>query len=148
VRVLIDTHVWLWALAANQRLRRDARDLIQDPDNEVLLSVASAWEIGIKAAKGKLDLPAPAEVFVPEAIATSPTNILEITLRHVLRSAALPPHHNDPFDRLLVAQAQIEQLPVLTADRSFDPYEINVIPAATDRRPGRRRSAPTTRRDI
>jgi PIN domain nuclease of toxin-antitoxin system len=62
VRVLIDTHVWLWALAANPRLRRDARDLIQDPDNEVLLSVASAWEIGIKAAKGKLDLPAPAEL--------------------------------------------------------------------------------------
>jgi len=148
VRVLIDTHVWLWALAANQRLRRDARDLIQDPDNEVLLSVASAWEIGIKAATGKLDLPAPAEVFVPEAIATSPTNILEITLRHVLRSAALPPHHNDPFDRLLVAQAQMEQLPVLTADRSFDPYEITVIPAASDRRPRRRRSAPTTRGDI
>jgi PIN domain nuclease of toxin-antitoxin system len=148
VRVLIDTHVWLWALAANQRLRRDARDLIQDPDNEVLFSVASAWEIGIKAAKDKLDLPAPAEVFVPEAIATSPTNILEITLRHVLRSAALPPHDNDPFDRLLVAQAQIEQLPVLTADRSFDPYEINVIPAATDPRRRRRRSPPATRRDI
>jgi PIN domain nuclease of toxin-antitoxin system len=66
----------------------------------------------------------------------------------VLRSAALPPHHNDPFDRLLVAQAQIEQLPVLTADKSFDPYEINVIPAATHPRPRRRRSTPTPRRDI
>jgi PIN domain nuclease of toxin-antitoxin system len=148
VRILIDTHVWLWALSADQRLGREAREAIEDPANEVLFSVASAWEIGIKAAKGKLDLPAPAEVFVPQAIATSPTNILEITLRHVLRSAALPPHHNDPFDRLLVAQAQIEQLPVLTADRSFDPYEITVIPAASDRRPRRRRSAPTTRGDI
>jgi PIN domain nuclease of toxin-antitoxin system len=115
--------------------------VIEDPDNEVLLSVASAWEIGIKAAKGKLELRAPAEVFVPEAIATSPTNILEITLRDVLRSAALPPHHGDPVDRLLVAQAQIEQLPVPTADKCFDLYEINVIPAATDPRPRRRRSA-------
>jgi PIN domain nuclease of toxin-antitoxin system len=148
VRILIDTHVWLWALGADHRLRRGARDLIQDPGNEVLLSVVSAWEIGIKASKGKLDLPAPAEVFVPEAIATSPTNILEITLRHVLRSAALPPRHKDPFDRLLVAQSQIEQLPVLTADRSFDLYEVNVIPAATDPRSRRRRSAPTTGRDI
>lgn len=147
MRVLIDTHVWLWALSADQRLRREARDLIQDPHNEVLLSVASAWEIGIKAAKDKLDLPAPAEIFVPEAIATSPTKILEITLRHALRSAALPPHHNDPFDRLLVAQAQIEQLPVLTAEKSFELYEIDVIPAATDPRP-RRRSAPTTRGDV
>jgi hypothetical protein len=73
VRFLIDTHVWLWAISANQRLRREAREVVEDPDNEVLLSVASAWEIGIKGAKGQLDLPAPAEVFVPEAIATSPT---------------------------------------------------------------------------
>jgi PIN domain nuclease of toxin-antitoxin system len=141
VRVLIDTHVWLWALAADRRLRREAQELIQDPDNEVLLSVASAWEIGIKAAKGKLRLPAPAEFFVPEAVASSPTTVLEITLRHVLRSTALPTHHNDPFDRLLVAQAQIEQLPVLTADTAFALYEINVIPAATDPRSGHPRSA-------
>jgi PIN domain nuclease of toxin-antitoxin system len=147
VRFLIDTHVWLWAISANQRLRREAREVVEDPDNEVLLSVASAWEIGIKGAKGQLDLPAPAEVFVPEAIATSPTRFLEITLRHVLRSAALRPHHSDPFDRMPVAQAQIEQLPVLTADKSFDLYEISVIPAATDPRPRRRRSAPTTGRD-
>lgn len=145
MRVLLDTHVWLWALAADRRLRREAREVIQDPDNETLLSVASAWEISIKAAKGKLRLPAPAEVFVPEAIATSPTTILEITLRHVLRSAALPPHHNDPFDRLLVAQAQTEQLPVLTADNVFSLYEINVIPAAADPRPERAR--PHRRRD-
>jgi PIN domain nuclease of toxin-antitoxin system len=143
VRLLLDSHVWLWALAADRRLRREARELIEDPNNEVLLSVASAWEIGIKAAKGKLQLPTPAEVFVPEAIATSPTTILEITLRHVLRSAALPPHHSDPFDRVLVAQAQIEQLAVLTADKVFDLYGINVIRAATGRAertqsPGRR----------
>ena len=147
MRLLIDTHVWLWALAADRRLRREAREAIQDPDNEVLLSVASAWEIGIKAAKGRLDLPTPAEVFVPEAIATSPTTILEVTLRHVLRSAALPPHHNDPFDRLLIAQAQIERLAVLTADKTFDLYGISVIPAAADPRSERRRATSATRRD-
>ena len=93
----------------------------------VLLSAASAWEISIKAARGRLDLPAPAERYVPDRVRRHRMTVLDVALSHALRAGALPEIHADPFDRLLVAQAQLEGLPILTADPTIARYEVETI---------------------
>jgi len=129
VRLLLDTQVWLWMVATPERLAPSARALVTAADNELLFSAASAWEIAIKHALGKLTTPEPPDVFVPRLMAQLGITPLPVLHRHALHVATLPPRHRDPFDRLLVAQAQIEDLPVLTADRSFGLYEVDVLPA-------------------
>jgi len=129
VRVLLDTQAWLWMLAAPERLAPGTRKLLTRSDNELLLSAASAWEIGIKHGLGKLRLPDTPERAVPELMASTGVVPLPVLHRHALRVATLPPKHRDPFDRLLVAQAQIEDLPILTSDRSFRLYDVKVIDA-------------------
>ena len=129
MRILLDTQCWLWMAAAPDRLSARARALVDTTDHELLVSAASAWEIAIKHALGKLTLPEPPERYVPsrsEALRTVP---LAIEHAHALRVASLPPHHRDPFDRLLVAQAQIEDVPILTADPVFARYDVPVIEA-------------------
>jgi PIN domain nuclease of toxin-antitoxin system len=101
--------------------------MLLDPDTTILLSVASSWEIAIKYALGKLPLPTPPAEYVPSRMERSGTSGLAIEHEHALRVAALPPHHRDPFDRMLVAQAQIESLPILTADAVFDAYEVTIL---------------------
>jgi PIN domain nuclease of toxin-antitoxin system len=129
MRILLDTHAWLWCLEEPQRLNRTARNLVNDPDNQLFLSVASAWEMAIKYALGKLPLPAPPVEFIPSRLARDGVLGLPVNLSHALRVAALPHHHRDPFDRLLVAQAQVERLTLLTADPHFRMYDVEVVGA-------------------
>ena len=129
MRVLLDTQVWLWMLGAPERLSRKARALVVSQENELLLSAASAWEIAIKHAVGKLQLPESPEEYIPPLMIQTAITPLAVNHRHALRVASLPAHHRDPFDRILIAQAQIEELPILTADRAFRRYDIEVLPA-------------------
>jgi PIN domain nuclease of toxin-antitoxin system len=129
VRILLDTQCWLWMAAAPERLSSQARALVEPSDHELLLSAASAWEIAIKHALGKLTLPEPPSRYVPSRLDSLRTTPLPIQHDHALRVASLPPHHRDPFDRLLVAQAQIEGIPILTADAVFAKYDVSVIAA-------------------
>jgi PIN domain nuclease of toxin-antitoxin system len=125
VRLLLDTHALLWALGDPERLTEDARDAIRDGANEVLVSAASAWEIAIKKAAGRLDAPDD----LSEALEASAFVPLPITLAHALRAGTLSPHHRDPFDRMLVAQATIESLTVVTRDPAFEAYGVPLLGA-------------------
>jgi len=129
LRYLVDTHIWLWMLTEPDRLNPGAREVIDDSDAELLLSAASSWEIAIKYAIGRLPLPEPPETYVPARLRSSGVEGLAVTHSHALRVAALEPHHRDPFDRLLVAQAQLERLTILTGDPVFGRYEVAVLPA-------------------
>jgi PIN domain nuclease of toxin-antitoxin system len=129
VRILVDTQCWLWMVSDPDRLSRQARRRILDIENERVLSAASGWEIAIKYSIGKLELPEPPEAFVPSRMALTLTTPLAVQIHHALQASRLPSHHRDPFDRLLIAQAQAEKLPILTSDRQFKLYDVEVIPA-------------------
>lgn len=139
MRFLIDTHCWLWAVRSPERLRPEAADIIASKNNAVLLSAVSALEIAVKVAIGKLRLSEPPAVFVPSQMAVLSMISLPVNQSHALRVASLPMHHRDPFDRLLVAQCQIEGLPLMTADASLAAYDIEIIWAGRGRRPRSRR---------
>jgi PIN domain nuclease of toxin-antitoxin system len=100
---------------------------MRDKGNDLLLSAASAWEIAIKSSLGKLPLPEPPEVFIPRHMVINQVRPLPISVEHALAVASLPPHHRDPFDRLLVAQAKTENIPLLSADAILKPYSIQVL---------------------
>ncbi|HVS66736.1 MAG TPA: type II toxin-antitoxin system VapC family toxin [Thermoanaerobaculia bacterium] len=129
MRILLDTHCWLWMQASPRRFGASSLELVQSLDNELLLSAASAWEISIKSALGRLVLPEPAAVYVPKRMETSGVTGLVVEHAHALRVSELPPHHRDPFDRLLVAQAQVESLPILTADPQLARYDVEIFEA-------------------
>jgi PIN domain nuclease of toxin-antitoxin system len=129
MRLLLDTSCWLWMTAAPERLSTATRDLLLDERTELYLSAASAWEMAIKHGLGKLQLPAPLEHYLPSRLAAFRTTPLAVEHAHALRVAVLPAHHRDPFDRLLIAQAQIESLAILTSDRLFDRYDVEIVPA-------------------
>ena len=129
MRLLVDTQCWLWMTSQPQRFSKPVRDQIAGTGTELLLSAASAWEIAIKHALGKLTTPEPPDVFVPRLMAQLGITPLPVLHRHALHVATLPPRHRDPFDRLLVAQAQLEEVPILTADPAFGLYEVDLIPA-------------------
>lgn len=116
-------------VAAPERLSEATRALVVATDHELLLSAASAWEIAIKYGLGKLRLPDPPSDFVPKLMTRTSVTPLPIHHRHALHVATLPPRHRDPFDRLLVAQAQLERVPILTADKSFALYDVETLPA-------------------
>jgi PIN domain nuclease of toxin-antitoxin system len=125
-RLLLDTHVVLWWLIDDARLGPLARKLIADPDNTVFVSAASGWEIAIKQALGKIDVPPDLDAeMMREGFASLP-----ITFFHGQQAGALPPHHRDPFDRMLVAQAQAEGLLLVTADPQFGAYGIRTFSAS------------------
>lgn len=126
MKFLVDTHCWLWLQASPERLATPVLSLLEDPANDLLLSAASSWEIAIKYALGKLPLPEPPSRYVPRRMAVSGSRGLPIEHAHSLRVAELPLHHRDPFDRLLVAQAQIERLVLVTVDRQFEQYDIEM----------------------
>jgi PIN domain nuclease of toxin-antitoxin system len=122
-RLLVDTHALLWWLADDARLTADARAAIADPANEPLVSVASVWETAIKRSLGKLSAPDD----LPAQIADGGFTWLDVRAEHAWHVRALSAHHRDPFDRLLVAQALVEQVPVITADARFDAYGVDVL---------------------
>jgi PIN domain nuclease of toxin-antitoxin system len=127
LRLLLDTHVWLWAIAEPHRLSASARNALLDETNELHLSAASAWEIAIKWRLGRLTLPEPPESFVPGRLVRDGIRSLPVEQHHALGVASLPAHHADPFDRLLVAQALAEGLTVVTADPAFDAYAVATL---------------------
>jgi PIN domain nuclease of toxin-antitoxin system len=129
VTVLLDTHVWLWMLTAPERLGSAARELVEDAGSTVLLSAVSSWEIAIKYALGRLPLPEAPERYVPERMRAVGVDSLPVEHSHALRVSTLQLHHGDPFDRLLVAQSQIERVPLLTTDPVFGAYDVEVISA-------------------
>jgi PIN domain nuclease of toxin-antitoxin system len=125
VRLLLDSHVVLWHLTDDPAQRISTRALIVDPDNDVLVSAASVWELSIKQAAGRLE--APDDLLVQ--LAEHELEQLPITSEHALRAARLPAHHADPFDRMLVAQAQLEGLTLITRDRRLSAYDVASHPA-------------------
>ena len=127
MKYLLDTSVWLWSLTASDRIRRDGRELLAQGTEEIYLSAASSWEIGIKWAIGKLQLPEPAVSYVPKRMAAQGIRPLPITHIHALAVSELATHHRDPFDRLLIAQAQVEGMAILTADRAFRLYPVEIV---------------------
>jgi PIN domain nuclease of toxin-antitoxin system len=129
VRYLLDTHLWLWLRTTPERVPDAVRERLEDPSAALLLSAASAWEIGIKYALGKLPLPEPPATYVPSRMRHDGIDGLPVSLAHALHVASLPPHHADPFDRLLVAQAQVEGLALVTADPKIARYDVTVIRA-------------------
>lgn len=129
MRLLVDTQCFLWMTAAPARFRAPVRQLLSARSTTLYLSAASAWELAIKHALGKLRLPDVPSAYVEDRVKRTRTTPLPITLGHALRVADLPPHHRDPFDRLLIAQAQIERLAILTADRQMAAYDVEIVEA-------------------
>lgn len=127
MRYLLDTNVWLWSIFEPQKLSPKAHDILADLRQEVFLSAASAWEIAIKSASGKLRLPEPPATYVPRRMTEQGVRPLEVSQRHTLAVSTLPPHHRDPFDRLLVAQANLENMVLISSDRIFARYAVEVL---------------------
>ncbi len=127
MRAIIDTHVFLWWDLDDVRLSDRARTVIRDGGNEIVVSTASIWEVAIKAAKGRLDLPDDVQAFVDGRLRRNRWLELPIDSRHAIRAAALPRLHGDPFDRVLIAQAQVESLPILTTDAVISQYDVETI---------------------
>ena len=127
MRVLLDTHTFIWWLLDGPRLSDVARSILEDRANEVLLSATSAYEIAVKTARGRMTLPEPAESYVSSRLASEGFTPLPIQIAHAVRAGTLPPIHGDPWDRLLVAQAQVEGVPILTADPAIARYEVETI---------------------
>lgn len=124
MRLLLDTHTFIWFVIDNPKLSATARTLIDDGDNEVLLSIASIWEMAIKQSTGKLSFGLPIRTFIEQQLSLNRIELLNIDLDHIDVIASLHLHHRDPFDRLLIAQAMVEQIPILSADSVFDAYPI------------------------
>jgi PIN domain nuclease of toxin-antitoxin system len=127
VRALLDTHTFLWFLGGSLRLSPQARRIIEDRENSVSVSTASLWEIAIKTSIGKLKLERPFAELIPEQLEKQQIGVLAIELAHLATVAKLPLHHRDPFDRLIIAQAMAERLPVLSVDEVFDAYPVQRV---------------------
>jgi PIN domain nuclease of toxin-antitoxin system len=127
MRALLDTHAFLWWNLDDPQLSQTAREFISSGRNDVFVSATSAWEIAIKAAKGRLLLPETPDRYVAGRIRQHRFSALPIELSHALQVYGLPPLHSDPFDRLLVAQSQLESMPIITADTDIPRYEVDVI---------------------
>jgi PIN domain nuclease of toxin-antitoxin system len=124
VKTLLDTHILLWWLADDPSLPPLAKDAIANPDVDVIVSAASAWEIAIKRAAGRLE--APDDLL--GALEANDFDSLSITVAHALAAGGLPEHHSDPFDRMLIAQARTEGLTLITVDRRFPEYDVDLLP--------------------
>jgi PIN domain nuclease of toxin-antitoxin system len=124
---LVDTQCWLWMKSQPSRFTPDVRERLADARTTLLFSAASAWEISIKYALGKLGLPEPPSQYVATRLTETRMTALSISWEHAVRVSTLPPHHRDPFDRLLIAQAQIERVPILSDDPAMSKYDVEII---------------------
>jgi len=127
MRYLLDTSVLLWSVEDESKLSKRGRELLSSADSEVYLSSASSWEIAIKYALGTLPLHIAPAVFIPEVMQGMALRPLEINHIHAVEAGRLPLHHRDPFDRMLIAQAQVEGMVLLTGDRVFQKYEVDQV---------------------
>ncbi|CBN58911.1 MULTISPECIES: type II toxin-antitoxin system VapC family toxin [Kamptonema] len=124
MRLLLDTHTFIWYVTDNPRLSINVKTIIEDENNEKLVSTASIWEMAIKHSIGRLSFSLPFMEFIRQQLSVSNMGILEINLHQIEVVASLPLHHRDPFDRLIIAQAIAEQIPILSVDSVFDAYAI------------------------
>ena len=129
MKLLADTHVVLWSATDAQRLAASARAAIEDGANELCVSIVTAWEISVKQSLGKLELPAPAEQWLPEVLRRTGFEVAEIGLAAALRVRALPWHHRDPFDRLLIAHALEDGYTIITHDETLAMYGVPILRA-------------------
>lgn len=127
MRLLADTHAMLWWLRDDPRLSRRARAILGDGGNELLWSIASSWEIAVKTGTGKLELGRPIHHLFAELVSEQGVIVLPISHEHCARLAELPLHHRDPFDRMLVAQARHQGVPILTADPKLAAYDVELL---------------------
>ena len=127
MRALLDTHAFLWLVEGDSRLSPVARDVMSSPKNDLVLSAASVWEIVIKAGTGNLRLAIEPDQYIRKYLGVYSIQALDITHQHALAIRHLPSHHRDPFDRMIVAQATIENLPVITNDGLIRQYDVKVI---------------------
>ena len=127
MRALLDTHTFLWWITDHAQLSHRAKTFMQSGTNELLLSAASAWELAIKTQLGRLQWSESPERFIPKQMALNGITPLPIALHHALHIHTLPGLHRDPFDRMLVAQAQLEHVPLVTADPLIAQYEVKII---------------------
>ena len=124
MRLLLDTHAFLWFVRNDSKLSDPARAALAAAENEIMLSPANYWELAIKVQLGKYQLNVPFDEFVAQAIERYDLTILPIKPTHAAVVSGLPNHHRDPFDRLIIAQAMVEQVAVVSADRAFDAYSV------------------------
>ena len=127
MRLLLDTHSFLWFSGGDERLSREARAAIADVENDALLSVASLWEMAIKINIGKLKLPRPFGALIPEQLDVNEIEVLRSRWAHFATYIDLPLHHRDPFDRLMIAQAKAEDLRIVGKDRAFEQYDVRML---------------------
>lgn len=127
MRYLLDAHTLLWSQDDTSRLSAAATAMLTDAAHDRLVSIATVWEIGIKVAIGKLPLSKPFRAWIDTAIADLAASVLPITLDHIERQSQLEFHHRDPFDRLLIAQALVEGIPLISSDAQFDAYGVKRI---------------------
>jgi PIN domain nuclease of toxin-antitoxin system len=127
VRLLLDTSTFLWCLHSPERLSPKSRRVLSDPHAELMLSIASVWEMAIKVGIGKLRLNAPLNDIVQLGKEQLFIRVLPIEIDHVVHTTNLPAHHGDPFDRLLISQASLENMPLVTSDSKMGQYKIRVI---------------------
>ncbi len=127
MKYLLDTSVWLWSLGGSDRINAEGLQVLAGGRDDLYLSAASSWEIAIKSAIGRLRLPEPVAIYVPKRMAAQGIRPLPISHAHALAVAELPRHHNDPFDRLIIAQAQAEEMAIMTADRAFRRYQVSLL---------------------
>ena len=126
MRLLLDTHTLIWFFAGDSQLSTTARILIEDEDNNKLVSIASIWEMAIKESKGHLNLSLPLHEYIGQKLSLEDFNLLNINLDHLSEIVTMPFYHKDPFDRLLIAQAIREGIPILSKDSAFDAYSKNI----------------------
>jgi len=127
MRILLDTHTFLWMIFGDERLNETVRTQIGSRQNQVLISVATLWEIAIKTSLGKLDLKIPFEKIIEEQLDMYTFQMLPISFKALVAVSTMPFHHRDPFDRLLVAQAIVEDVPIVTRDSVFSSYPVKVL---------------------
>ena len=127
MRLLLDTHVFLWFIEGSGRLSKSAKDHIEDQSHDLLLSVASLWEMAVKISLGKLGVPQPFAEFMQSHLALSSIGLFEISPQHTYAVADLPFHHRDPFDRLLAAQCLSEGLTFISSDGVFEEYGVERV---------------------
>ena len=129
MRILLDTHIFLWFISGDTKLPRVVQDTVRDRANQVFLSPVSIWEAIVKHALGRLSLPEPPQKYLPLQRGMHSVDTLPLDENSVCRLSLLPPLHRDPFDRLLIAQAQIEDLTIVTSDPAFDAYDVRLLDA-------------------
>lgn len=125
MKFILDTHTFLWWITDSQLLSQTARDIISDGNSELFWSAASSWEVAMKYKLGQLPLPEAPELFIPIELAKNRIESLPIINKHSFKAGQLPIHHRDPFDRMLIAQAQVENMEIISNDHQISLYDIN-----------------------